>query len=106
VKKTTVNSANANWVISQSKTTNSQTVVSTRRALGGAENTRTLYTDEFGCDTMAVHGLGHAWSGVARRIPLFGRVPAEGANERTGPAGGARCAPAIAVIVVDAASRT
>jgi poly(3-hydroxybutyrate) depolymerase len=36
------------------------------RVSGGAAYTRTVYTDEFGRDTVEqwlVHGLGHAWSG-------------------------------------------
>jgi poly(hydroxyalkanoate) depolymerase family esterase len=62
----TVSSVNADQVISQSKSTNSRTVVSQGRAPGGAPYTRTVYTDEIGCATMEqwlVHGLAHAWSG-------------------------------------------
>jgi hypothetical protein len=58
------NSANANRVISQSKTTNRKLSASTgRRRLYPH-----VYTDEFGRDTMAqwvVHGLGHPWSGTS-----------------------------------------
>jgi poly(hydroxyalkanoate) depolymerase family esterase len=65
-KDSTVSSVNADQVISQSRSTNSATVVSQGRAPGGAAYTRTVYTDEFGRDAMeqwVVHGLGHAWSG-------------------------------------------
>jgi poly(hydroxyalkanoate) depolymerase family esterase len=65
-KDLTVSSANADQVISQSKTASSRTVVSQGRAPGGAAFTRTVYTDEFDRHTMEqwlVHGLGHAWSG-------------------------------------------
>jgi poly(hydroxyalkanoate) depolymerase family esterase len=65
-KDLTVSSVNADQVISQSKSTNSRTAVSQGRAPGGAAYTRTVYTDEFGRDSMeqwVVHGLGHAWSG-------------------------------------------
>jgi poly(hydroxyalkanoate) depolymerase family esterase len=61
-----VSSVNADQVISQSKSANSRTVTSQGRAPRGAAYTRTVYTDEFGRDTMEqwlVHGLGHAWSG-------------------------------------------
>jgi poly(hydroxyalkanoate) depolymerase family esterase len=65
-KDVTVSSVNADQVISQTKSTNTRTVISQGRALGGAAYTRTIYTDEFGHDTVEqwlVHGLGHAWSG-------------------------------------------
>ena len=65
-KDVTVSSVNADQVISQSKSTNTRTLISQGQALGGAAYTRTVYTDEFGHDTVEqwlVHGLGHAWSG-------------------------------------------
>jgi poly(hydroxyalkanoate) depolymerase family esterase len=65
-KDLTVNSVNADQVISQSKSTNLRTVASQGRAPGGAAYTRTVFTDEFERETMEqwlVHGLGHAWSG-------------------------------------------
>jgi poly(hydroxyalkanoate) depolymerase family esterase len=62
----TVSSVNADQVISQSRSADSRTAVSKGQAPGGAAYTRTVYTDEFGRDTVEqwlVHGLGHAWSG-------------------------------------------